>query len=259
MEESIDPIIDQNRKPRRGDVLRAIVNGYWMIINLTSNEHKIWKAYYNFRLEDGSEDGMYLRQGEHYWTFQLDDAEDLNDEVDLERQDDTEVVDNSRMITPDTSDDDRNTTFVEPEAQEYLDDEYSDQDSIFGNSHMEYFTNSFNSAIQEARHEAFATSTQRTLDEDEGRAFGLVQRLNLELPQSGKLAHNRVYKIPPGWRSTDHITRSRIVSASSIGLNEEPPDQDPIQPSAWQRRKNRFQKFVLRIGLAFHNPFARRR
>ena len=36
-EDIIDPIINQHRKPQRGDMIKAVINNFWMIIKLTSN------------------------------------------------------------------------------------------------------------------------------------------------------------------------------------------------------------------------------
>ena len=241
-------IIDQHRKPRKGDIIKAMVNQYWRIIKLTSNENRTWKNYYNFKLEDGSEDGMYLRPGSNYWTFRIQDADDREDEIDIERRDDDNVADDDRLITPDTSDGERDSTMTEDEAQEYFDDEYEDQDSIFGDANIDYLTNSFESAVQEARHEEFTTRMENTVNDDTGRAYRLVQRLNLELPTrpplipiSGEIVPNQIYIIPPDWRLPAQASRSRILSVSSSGLNAEP---NPIRPSVWQRRFHHLHRFV---------------
>ena len=133
-----------------------------------------------------------------------------------------------------------------PVFSEYFDDDYSDQESIFGSSNIEYLTNSFSSAIQEARHDAFATRAEATLSTDNGRAYDLVQRLNLELPLSGQIVHNRVYKIPPWWRTQDPGHRS------SWPVLREAEVTTPA--SAWQRRLARLRRF-FRVS----NPFRRRR
>ena len=98
--------------------------------------------------------------------------------------------------------------------------------------------------MREARHEAFATRMETTLNDDAGRAYRLVQKLNLELPKSGEIVPNRVYMIPPDWRLPEQVSRSRILSISSSGLNAEP---NPIRPSVWQKRFHRLRKFVERF------------
>ena len=220
---------------------------------MTSNENRTWKEYYNFKLEDGTEDGMYLHAGANYWTFKIPD--NVEQEIDVERHDEPNV-DVNKMVIPATSDDGREETIVEDPPQvlpEYFDDDYSDQESIFGNSNIEYLTNSFSSAIQEARHDAFATQAEATLGGDTGRAYNLVQRLNLELPLSGQIVHNRVYTIPPGWRAQDPVYRSRVISAS-LSVLQEAEGTEPARASAWQRRIDRLRRF-LRVA----NPFRRRR
>ena len=162
------------------------------------------------------------------------------DNIDIEREDD-ENADQDRLITPNISDGEREASDVEETPQEYFDDEYSDQESIFGDSNINYLTNSFDSTVQEARHEAFATRMEATLNHDTGRAYRLVQRLNLEIPASGRIAPNQVYIIPPDWRAPEQANRSRIISVSSSGLNAEP---NPIRPSVWQRRFHHLHRFV---------------
>ena len=249
----IDPRIDQHRKPRRGDTIRAVINGYWRIITLTSHENKIWKDYYNCRLEDGTQDGLYLYQGGNYWTYQLSDTEEEDDEIDVERHENPPLV-ADKMITPDTSNNEGNKSPIQVEVQadlEYLDDNYSVQESIFGDSHIEYLSNSFSSGLQAARHEAFSASISNTIGNDTGRAFRLVQKLDLEIPISGDVVHDRVYIIPPHWRPTFHIPRSRVVSASMSEINE--ADSNPARPSAWSRRISRLRRFLDRV----KKPFTR--
>ena len=248
----VDPIIDQPRKPRKGDTLKAVIDGYWRIIQITSENRK-WKEYYNFKFEDGTENGMYLHLGSNYWTFAIDD--NMEEDIDVERQNDHDF-DASTGITPATSDNEREEMIEEDppcESTEYLDDDYSDQESIFGSSNIEYLTNSFSSAIQDARHDAFATQAEATLRRDNGRAYNLVQKLNLELPQSGQIVHNKVYKIPPGWRAQDPVHRSRVLSASWSVLQEAEVTA-PARASAWQRGIDRLRRF-LRVS----NPFRSRR
>ena len=136
---------------------------------------------------------------------------------------------------------------------EYLDDSYSDQDSICGNSSVEYLANSLDSSLQRRRQEAFESQMETIIETDQGRAYHLVQGLNLELPRSGYLIPNRVYVIPPQWRTENPVTRSRIISTSLTELEEvAAPNQN--RPSAWQRRLNRLRKFLIRIA----NPLARK-
>ena len=243
-----------------------------MQITLTSHENRGHSDYYNCRLADGSADGLYLRKGGS-WTYKLDDSEDEEDQsnddddeddqsndaddeedvsIDTERYD-TIPLNTSRIITPDTSDNHGDQSVME-EAQldlEYLDEDYSDQDSIFGTSHIEYLSNSFGSALHSTRHEAFSANIQQTISEDTGRAFTLVQRLNLELPRSANIVRNRVYIIPPHWRPDFHITRSRITSASELAINE--ADSDSLRPSTWSRNVRRLRRFIDRI----QRPFRR--
>ena len=194
-------------------------------------------------MEDGSEDGIYLIPGKKYWTFNLLDVE----EIGIARDHDVAAAEN--LITPAASDDGRELDNEIVEQSNFFDEDYSDQESIFGTSNIEYLTNSFNSVLQEARHEAFNISAESTIANDDGRAFNLVQSLNLELPSSGELLPNRVYTIPPGWRSSRTLCRSRIVSASwSDRLHEH---GEPSQGSAWNRGFHRFRHFVRRLSEPF--------
>ena len=239
----IQPIIDQYRKPKKGDILLAFIDGSWTNIYITTNEHKKWRSYYNFKFENGTENGIYLNPETDYWTFNINQVE----EIGVERLDD-ETTDGEKIATPDISNDDRELTVNEAAVQEdsnFLDDDYSDQDSIFGNSNIEYLTNSCNSTLNEARHEAFTQGVERTIENDVGRAFKLAQRLNLELPRSGIMEANRVYTIPMDWRSSETVHRSRIRSASWSVLHEVPAEA--TQRSAWQRGIHRLRKFVTRF------------
>ena len=110
-------------------------------------------------------------------------------------------------------------------------------------------TNSFSSSIEEARHEAFKNRVIRTIEDDVGRAYKLVQKLNLEVPRSGALILNRVYTIPPDWRSSENIHRSRIRSASWSVLHEANPES--VKTSVWYRGIHSFRKFVARISKPF--------
>ena len=200
----IEPVIDQHRHPRQGDVIRAIIGNYWRTITLTSNEVRGWRHYYHCILDDGTNDGLYLypdsiHAGEPYWTFCLSDnksdqdgsIEDNNeDDQETERQDSAPL--NDRIITPETSGIHR-----DEDISTYIDEEYSDQDSIFGTSHIEYISNLVTSTLNKARHEAFTTTLEEDVTDDDGRAYNLVQQLDLEIPPSGHIKLNRVYKIPP--------------------------------------------------------------
>ena len=139
------------------------------------------------------------------------------------------------MITPDTSDNDRDESCDGDQhtEAEFIDDNYSDQNSIFGDANIEYLTNSFSSVVQRARHAAFASSVHTTLRNDTGRAYGLAQKIDLEIPVDGNILHNRVYILPPYWRWTDPIHRSRVASASLSVVNEAVPG--PRRPSVWSR------------------------
>ena len=117
-----------------------------------------------------------------------------------------------------------------------------------------HLTNSLNSSLRRGRLEAFESQVKSAIDADQGRAFHLVQELNLELPRSGYLVPNRVYVIPPHWRHESPVTRSRIISASLTELEEvSGPEQTRL--SAWERRLNRLRNFLSRIA----KPLARRR
>ena len=249
-----DPTIDQHRKPRKGDIIQAVINDYWERITLTSHENKVYPDYYNFRLNDGSQDGLYLKLGGS-WTFHLSDSdEDDEDEEPHETErHNTALLLTDRLITPDTSDIQENRSLETAAFDDiYLDEDYSDQNSIFGSSNIEYMSNSFSSTLNAARHSAFASSMEETFSNDNGRAYSLVQRFNLEIPLSGNIQPNRVYLIPPHWRTTSHIARSRVTSASMSGINEAPTD--PARPSAWARRILRLRKFIDRVT---RNPFER--
>ena len=250
----VDPIIDQHRKPRKGDTIQAVINDYWVRITLTSHENRTYPDYYNCRLADGSEDGLYLTHGGS-WTFYVSDSEQEDEDEhpqEKERNESISLV-KDKMISPDTSDV-QNDRFLDVAVLDdiYLDEDFSDQNSIFGSSNIEYLSNSFTSTLNAARHEAFASSIEETLRNDSGEAYSLVQRFNLEIPTSGRILPNRVYTIPPHWRPTQQISRSRVTSASMSGINEAAPD--PIRPSAWARRIHRLRRFIDRVT---RNPFER--
>ena len=151
------------------------------------------------------------------------------------------------IITPATSD--------HSVSKDFMDEEYSDQDSIFGTSLIEYLTNSVSSALNAARHEAFSNSLENTIQADTGRAFSLIQNFNIELPRSGYFQPNRVYTIPPEWRLfSQDIARSRIISASMPEIDEAASVENPQRMSAWRRRIGRLRRFLDR---AVRNPFSR--
>ena len=90
------------------------------------------------------------------------------------------------------------------------------------------------------RHEAFKTALSKTIQEDNGRVFRLVQRLNLEIPFSGKIIPNQVYFIPP---ITRHIPLLSVSEADLSGTTQQPPRA----PSAWHRRWQRLPSFLSRL------------
>ena len=245
-----DPPIDQHRKPKRGDTIQVVIDGYWRTVRISSNEHKTWENYYNFRMEDGSQNGMYLYMESLYWTFTL--PNDTQEEAHEEKVEE-ETLHDAVQSTPNTLDDRVDDEVKELVTTEYLDDSYSDQDSICGNSSVEYLANSLDSSLQRRRQEEFESQVETIIETDQGRAYQLVQGLNLELPRSGYLIPNRVYVIPPQWRTENPVTRSRIISTSLTELEEETaPNHN--RPSAWQRRLNQLRKFLIRIA----NPLARK-
>ena len=241
-----DPVIDQHRRPRKGDSLQVVINDYWVTIKLTSNENRMYPHYYNCRLKDNTQDGLYLRPGGS-WTFVLPGTvEDAEEEQEIVRHE-IQVAALDLIITPATSD--------HSGSRDFMDEEYSDQDSIFGTSHIEYLTNSVSSALNAARHEAFSNSLENTIQADTGRAFSLIQNFNIELPRSGYFQPNRVYTIPPEWRLfSQDIARSRIISASMPEIDEAVSAENPQRRSAWMRRIGRLRRFLDR---AVRNPFSR--
>ena len=255
-----DPPIDQHRKPRKGDTIQVVIDGYWRTVRISSNEHKSWKNYYNFILEDGSEDGMYLHRESLYWTFTLinniptDNVEQDPIERGYSEEEEGRILHDTVVSTPGNPNNNLKEEIREDGVAEYLDDSYSDQESICGSSNVMHLTNSLNSSLQRGRLEAFESQVKSAIDADQGRAFHLVQELNLELPRSGYLVPNRVYVIPPHWRHESPVTRSRIISASLTELEEvSGPEQTRL--SAWERRLNRLRNFLSRIA----KPLARRR
>ena len=119
---------------------------------------------------------------------------------------------------------------------QFIDDTISDQGSLFGESHIEYMSNNLSESLSNARHDAFRESLRDIINEDNGRAFRLVQRLNLEIPFTGRIVSNRVYTIPP-------ILRLPLSSVSEADLYQEAPRA----PSAWHRRWQRLKTFLARL------------
>ena len=114
---------------------------------------------------------------------------------------------------------------------EFLDENYSDQDSIQGSSHVEFIANSFLSTlgeedeekeaereeIVEAEQEEIEEAIQEKVGEEEAEqerlCHELIGRLNLEIPSSGILQYNRVYRLPD-------------VQSSGLG-------HESLQPGPW--------------------------
>ena len=113
-------------------------------------------------------------------------------------------------------------------------------DNVFGDSHIEYLTNNdLNNTLSSL---GFNLSIQNTLEDDSGRAFNLVQSLNLELPELGTLVRNRVYKLPP----LDKLIRSRNLSISATDVGQTHPSQSQTI-SPWLKRWQRLRVFLSRI------------
>ena len=114
-----DPPIDQHRKPKRGDTIQVVIDGCWRTVRISSNEHKTWENYYNFRMEDGSQNGMYLYMESLYWTFTLpNDTQEEAHEGKVEE----ETLHDAVQSTPNTLDDRIDDEMKELVTAEYLDD-----------------------------------------------------------------------------------------------------------------------------------------
>jgi len=127
-----------------------------------------------------------------------------------------------------------------PCEDQFIDDNISNQGSLFGDSHIEYLSNNLSESLSNARHEAFRCELETTLENDTGRAFRLVQRLNLELPHTGNFIPNKVYRLPPIHRLAPLLS----VSEADISNSSLPTSRTP---SAWHQRWQRLKSFLSRL------------
>ena len=81
----IDGRLIQRPPPKKGDTIYFFHHIYlkWVKAILVSNQLKGYKDYFNIQYEDGSKDGLYLRQNER-WTLWGDDNVPFNRVITLE-------------------------------------------------------------------------------------------------------------------------------------------------------------------------------
>ena len=226
--------------------------------------------FFNFRLDNGAFDGIYLYPGQAYWTFHVPVNEAVQAPVLQVRG--LPPGEAEKVITPVTSDNEEfgpldTVDFVLSDHEEsdhqnrdqevhsdesdnsaidlpFLDENYSDQDSIQGTSHVEYLANSFASSTF---NHSFAGSQH--FDQ-------VVNYLNLEIPLHGPFQPDRVYRLPGEdvvdshtWQQTNQSPRRSFSSIDIRRLEGRFREIDGRQ-SNWTIFKNA-------ISGAFRRPFRR--
>jgi hypothetical protein len=215
----------QNRPPKKGDLVICYNDKEkrWMIIRLTYGKNKYYEDYYNFKcIRTGAAGGQYLRK-DGMWGY-IDEAE--ADVIDLDTFGTTQatITQVDGGITPDSL----TTASGSPEGS-FVDDNYSDQESVFGNCEMEYMARSLDGKFTRT-HEGHHIGCESDIN---ARMFRISQTLDLEIPRSSATAieveqyveHPSAASFPendveiPSYHY--HLGRRRIISLSSPELGEE--------------------------------------
>ena len=115
----------------------------------------------------------------------------------------------------------------------FLDDELSDQESIFGYNYIENMTSTLSNSL------AFEDQDDRTTSVPESTRRMLAS-LNLDIPRGGNLDPNRVYRLPP----IQHDFR-QFRSSSESGISQLLPHEQSTP--AWYRRWINFKRFMSRV------------
>ena len=269
----------QNREPVKGDkiLLFCSITDSWQIVTLITNAISRFRKhgwFYNYEFTDGSKAGNYLHPKEPYWGIISEDqaknlvldniAPTLNTNADMINQTDGAFTPDS--LTPENSAQEsilNNEQEEEPELEHdiesdlYIDENLSDQDSIFGDTASEF---KLYNLIQDIYpHE----EVENIMDEESHKnVTNLEKRNNLKLIcekynlESSKsrwsnypilgyqepIIQGKVYRIP---EIVIHETR---MSKSTPNIREDPTNpENNADSSRWGRGLAFFRSLVERL------------
>ena len=114
----------------------------------------------------------------------------------------------------------------------FIDEELSDQESVFGYNHIENMTTTLSDSLGLEDQELEATTVSDQCNR-------LIACLNLDIPTGGYVAHNRVYRLPS---NSTHLISSSESNISRQVLHPQPQ-------SSWYRRWVSFKRFLSRVTL----------
>ena len=232
-DEVIVHTFNQNSTPRKGDLIICYNDrdNRWMIVRLTSDRIKYYKDYYNYLcVTTGEEGGQYLRRQGH-WGY-IDEAQAKNINLDLMDAPIAEIDQVDGGITPDS---------LSPEGS-FVDDDYSDQESVFGNCEMEYFAKSLEGKSNRT-HADHLSGSEYDRDAHLSR---ISQTMNLELrPMTIEVEQYTEFPSAASFPVNDveipcyhyHLGRGRVLSISSPELREE-----RISEATWLGRMANWRK-----------------
>ena len=229
-EEVVVHTFKQNKAPQKGDMIICYNDrdNRWMIIKLTSDMIKYYKDYYNYRcIRTGEEGGQYLRKQGH-WGYITDNE--------------AENIDPDQMVAPIAQVDGGVTPDSLTPAGSFVDDDYSDQESVFGDCEMEYLARSLD-----------GKSTRTHEDQSRGSEYDrnvhlsrISQTMNLELrPMTIEVEQYMEFPSAASFPENDvevqsyhyHLARGRVLSISSPELREERTSE-----ATWLSRMTNWRK-----------------